>query len=241
MASKVLLSSGGMDSYLLACEPELAGAKHVFVDIGQAYIDKELRSAANVAGMAGAELVYMQGARFARYEHKPTGIIPFRNAELLLCAAQHGDEIYFGVIGDEVNSDKSERFCDAMEAVLCISHKRQYWTDGRGFAIHTPFRGMSKTELVKRYLERDGDMHKLTQTVSCYDGGDMHCGQCSSCFKRWVALTTATGQDAASLQPWAKHPGYWHTREFWAEKLDRPEYERRRFTETMHALDIARL
>jgi 7-cyano-7-deazaguanine synthase len=239
--SKVLLSSGGMDSFLLAMEPEVRGAKHVFVDIGQAYVDKELRSAANVAEAAGAELIYMSGARFAQYEHKPTGIIPFRNAELLLCAAQHGDTIYFGVIGDEVNSDKSPQFVAAMEGVLRISHRKQYWTFGRDFDILTPFRGLSKTELVKRYLERGGDLHKLTQTVSCYDGGDMHCGQCSSCFKRWVALTTATGQDAASLHPWVKHPGYWHTREYWAEKLDQPDYQRRRYTETMQALDIARL
>lgn len=237
---KVLLSSGGMDSYLLAMDPELAGtAKHVFVDIGQAYVDKELRSAATVADLAGAELMYMQGARFAQYEHKPTGIIPFRNAELLLCAAQHGEAIYIGVIADEVNSDKSAEFLAAMAQVLDISHRGQYWTSGRSFSLRTPFRGVSKTELVRRYLSRGGDLHKLTQTVSCYDGGDMHCGRCSSCFKRWVALTVATNTDAVELQPWASHPGQWYPRTKWETQLGSGAYSSRRYDETMHALDIA--
>ena len=54
---KVLLSSGGMDSFLLACEPLLAGAVHVFVDIGQKYVAKERKSAQFVAKHVGAKFV----------------------------------------------------------------------------------------------------------------------------------------------------------------------------------------
>lgn len=240
--NKVLLSSGGMDSFLLAMEPELAGAKHVFVDVGQTYAEKELRSAVTVAEAAGAELVYVRTAELARFEHKATGIIPFRNAELILCAAQHGEDIYLGVIADEVNSDKSPEFLAAMTAVLNISHRGQYWTKGRTFNLLTPYRSTSKAELVKRYLDRGGDMRKLTQTVSCYDGGDMHCGQCSSCFKRWVALTVATGVDANWHQLWAHNPAFWHGRDYWEEKLDPGNgnpYSARRYRETVQALDIA--
>lgn len=234
---KALLSSGGMDSMLLAHEPELAGAVHVFVNVGQQYGFKEYNAAKFVAESCGAPFETMQASDMARFEHKETGIIPFRNAELILCAAQFADTIYLGVIADEVNSDKSEQFCDAMEAVLCISHRRQYWTEGRGFAIETPFREVTKTELVRRYIAAGKPLDMLLKTVSCYDAGDQHCGRCSSCFKRWVALTVATGVDAAALQPWAHHPAEWKTRAEWEAKLE--GYASRRRDDVFAALDIA--
>lgn len=237
MRKKVLLSSGGMDSFLLAHEPELEGADHVFVHVGQRYWLKERHAAEYIAETVGAKLHNMQTLDMAAFEHRETGIIPFRNAELILCAAQHGDDIYLGVIADEVNSDKSVEFLMAMRSVLNISHRGQYWTKGRTFELLTPFRNTTKTELVERYLQRGGNLDHLLKSVSCYDGNAMHCGRCSSCFKRWVALTVATGQDAAGLQPWAHHPAHWHTRAHWEAKLE--GYAERRRGDVFKALDIA--
>lgn len=234
---KVLLSSGGMDSYLLAHSPELIGAEHVFVNVGQAYGLKERHAAEFVARSVGTELREMQASDLARFEHKPTGIIPFRNAELILCAAQFGEAIYLGVIADEVNSDKSPEFMRAMEQVLNISHRGQYWTSGRTFELRTPFCDTTKTELIRNYLDRGGELHALLKTVSCYDGGDRHCGKCSSCFKRWVALTCALGQDADEVQPWVRHPGRQHPRSYWVNKL--AGYPERRTADVFRALEIA--
>lgn len=237
MRKKILLSSGGMDSFLLAHEPELAGADHLFVNVGQEYGLKERRAAKFIADEVGATLHDMQASDMARFEHKPTGIIPFRNAELILCAAQYGEDIYLGVIADEVNSDKSPEFLDAMTRVLDISHRGQYWTEGRTFRLLTPFRDTTKTELVRRYLARGGDLQRLLKSVSCYDGGLQHCGRCSSCFKRWVALTVATGKDAAEFQEWQTHPGKVHLRSYWERKL--LGYPARRVHDVFTALDIA--
>ena len=241
MRKKVLLSSGGMDSFLLAHELELEGALHLFVNVGQEYGRKEWAAAQFAADCAGAEIKTIQVSDMAQFEHKQTGIIPFRNAELILCAAQFGEDIYLGVIADEVNSDKSPEFLAAMKTVLDISHRAQYWTEGREFQLKTPFRGYTKTELVKRYVAAGYPLPNLFKTVSCYDGGDVHCGRCSSCFKRWVALTVGLGQDAADpatpVHPWARHPGMWQTRTYWMQKL--ATYAPRRRREVMVALDIA--
>lgn len=235
---KVLLSSGGMDSYLLAHTPELAGAVHVFVDVGQAYRLKEIAAAGRVAESAGAELHVVKAANLAAFEHKPTGIIPFRNAELILCAAQYGEAIYLGVIADEVNSDKSPEFLAAMTAVLDISHRGQYWTEGRRFDLRTPFREHTKSQLVAEYLNRGGNVPDLLATVSCYDGGDTHCGACSSCFKRWVALTNAFGYDGTQIQTYRKHPGQHKGLAYWREKL--ASYPPSRAAEVEAAYAIAR-
>jgi 7-cyano-7-deazaguanine synthase in queuosine biosynthesis len=226
-----------MDSFLLAHEPELEGAKHLFVDIGQRYVHKERAAARYVANSCGAEYIDMQATQIFRFEHAPTGIIPFRNAELILCAAQHGQSVYLGVIADEVNSDKSVEFLDAMKKVLDISHRGQYWTAGKEFELLTPFREISKTELVIRFLNRGGNINHLLASVSCYSETEDHCGKCSSCFKRWVALTGGTGTDYG--HEFLIHPGVYKGRSHWAKKLE--GYPKKRVWEVMNAFDIAGL
>ncbi len=234
---KVLLSSGGMDSALLARRPELKGAVHVFVNIGQKYLSKEREAALIVAKNAGAVLHEVKTMQIAQFEHE-TGIIPFRNAEMILCAAQYGTDIYLGVIADEVNSDKSVEFCKAMEDVLNISHRPQYWTTGKQFRVLTPVREFTKSQLVAGYLEHGGSLRNLIETVSCYSPSKIHCGQCASCFKRWVALTNTLG-DATSIESYEVHPAKHRKLGYWRAKLK--DYPPNRLAEVESAYRIARL
>lgn len=230
---QVLLSSGGMDSFLLAHEPALKDAAHVFVNIRQKYLNKELKAAEKVAELACARLHVVRSLDMSIYEH-PSGIIPFRNAELILCAAQKGNQIYLGVIADEINSDKSLEFCRAMEQVLNISHKKQYWTEGVNFMVLTPFRNMTKTQLLQRYFDNGGKMEHVLQSVSCYDGGDLHCGRCASCFKRWVALVNVTTFNNWGEWGYATNPYEWQTPLYWHDKCK--EYAKGRAEEINRAL-----
>ena len=210
-----VLVSGGLDSYIcwyLFC----SGATPVFVDIGQSYIEKERTAVQNIAKSINAKykkeqqpiiltkketiypklftLVEHKGSQIGKYEDKKSGIIPSRNAELILCGSNYGKDIYLGVIKDEINSDKSPEFISAMEDVLNISNRKQYWTEGTTFSIKTPTAKYNKTELVKMYLDKGGSVEHLHLTVSCYSPTDfhfpniLHCGSCPSCFKRYVAF-----------------------------------------------------
>lgn len=143
-----------------------------------------------------------------------------------------------GVVSkDEVNSDKSPEFLAAMTEVLNISHRGQYWTEGRTFELRTPFREVTKSDLVRRYLHRGGELSHLLHSVSCYSDKPMHCGACSSCFKRWVALTNALDCDAIAAEPYWEHPAKWKPRQYWVDKL--AHYPESRREETMRALRIA--
>lgn len=215
---KVLLSSGGMDSWLLAHEPELADAVHVFVNIGQKYVDKERSASANLAIQLDASWETVDGPDIAQYEHS-TGIIPFRNAQMILLAGLYGEQIYFGVIADEINSDKSPEFVKAIQETMNISHRAQYWTHGKNYQILTPFREYTKSELVRRFLANGGSFDKLLTSVSCYDAGEHHCGRCASCFKRWVALVNATNTDKWKEWGFVNHPYVWKTRAEWYTKM----------------------
>lgn len=238
MDQKVLLSSGGMDSFLLAHERELRGAIHVFVNLRQKYVDKERVAAMAVAKMAGAQFVEMKTLNMGAYEHA-TGIIPFRNAELILCCAQHGNHIYLGVIADEINSDKSVEFCDAMANVLNISHRPQYWTEGKRFEIRTPFRNDTKSALLARYLRNGGTWDNILQSVSCYDAGSKHCGRCASCFKRWVAMINVTTMNEWQEWGFVADPFEWKPASEWAKKF--ADYADGRAAEIESALFYAQL
>lgn len=233
---KVLLSSGGMDSYLLAYELRSKDVIHVFVDIGQKYLHKEKASASALAYEVDANFEIVVGPNIAQYEHH-TGIIPFRNAQMIMLAALYGQQIYFGVIADEINSDKSPEFCSAMESVLDISHRKQYWTHGKKYQILTPFRHYTKSNLVRRFLANGGDLGKLLTSVSCYDAGDKHCGRCASCFKRWVALVNATNTDNWVNWGFEKHPYSWQTPAVWQERFK--TYSEDRSTEILSAFAVA--
>jgi 7-cyano-7-deazaguanine synthase in queuosine biosynthesis len=233
---KVLLSSGGMDSWLLAHEPELAGATHVFVNIGQKYENKELNASRDLAEELNANFEFVGGPDLGQYEHS-TGIIPFRNAQMLLLAGLYGEEIYFGVIADEINSDKSPEFVAAIQETMNISHRAQYWTHGKNYSIKTPFRQYTKSELVRRFLANGGSLQRLLTSVSCYDAGRHHCGRCASCFKRWVALVNATKQDDWLAWGFVQHPYTWKTRDEWHNKMI--DYSEQRAAELYGALVIA--
>lgn len=233
---KVLLSSGGMDSWLLAHELQGQDVAHVFIDIGQKYIQKELKASIGLAVELGAKFEAVQGPDLAQYEHS-TGIIPFRNAQMIMLAAIYGEAIYFGVIADEINSDKSVEFCEAMESVLNISHRPQYWTDGKRFEIRTPYRHQTKSELVRKFLDNGGSLDKLLTSVSCYDAGEHHCGQCPSCFKRWVALVNACTVDNWQQWGFVRHPAAWKPLAEWQNKMK--DYSVARAHEITSAFAIA--
>lgn len=249
MERHVLLNSGGMDSFLVA-ESMIGITESVFVDIGQPYVDKERESALRIARWFGMNHREMKGAQIGQFEHSPSGIIPLRNAELILCAGQYGNHIHLGILANEVNSDKSPEFLRAMETLMTISCRPQYWSEGRDYRIHTPLGTRSKAKHLSTLWEHcdrnasDPNWLNLLQTVSCYDGGELHCGRCPSCFKRWVALTVAVGWDAAERGPngeppmtvYRDHPADQHPVSYWEKK----GYSRERIDEIRIAYRLAK-
>ena len=188
MINSVILASGGLDSFL-CWYIFRQDAVNVFVNIAQKYVIKEALALKNLMQkIPDFDVIEHAGSLIGPLEDEKSGIIPNRNAELILSAAQYGEDIYFGVIKDEINSDKSPEFITAMEDVLNISNRKQYWTDGKAFRILTPTKEYNKTDLIKMYLDKGGLVEHLELTVSCYSDTEHHCGDCPSCFKRWIAF-----------------------------------------------------
>ncbi len=120
-------------------------------------------------------------------------VVPFRNGIMLALAVgfaeSHGcTAVYYGNhAGDHaVYPDCRSWFVDAFDEA---AQKGTY----EGVRIISPFKDMTKTDIVKLALEIDAPLH-LTWT--CYKGGDRPCLVCSTCVERIQAF-----HDAGCIDP----------------------------------------
>lgn len=170
-AATVLLS-GGIDSS--ACVAFLLDqafrVESLFIDYGQAAAPQERAAAAAMASHFGVPL---RQVRLSEVRPKAAGIIPGRNAFLVLAAVMESDRplIAIGVHSGTAYWDCSPDFVEKMQAVL------DGYTDGR-VRLLAPFATWTKREIWDFCLSK----HVPIQlTYSCESGGERPCGHCLSC------------------------------------------------------------
>jgi len=93
---------------------------------------------------------------------------------------------------------------------------------------------MTKTEMVRWYLDKGLDPGTLISTRSCFSPGDNPCGNCAACFRRWVAFTNC-GLEEEYEQPIINYDGI----KIYVDKMQRGLYDEKRTDETLMALKKA--
>ena len=123
------------------------------------------------------------------FETLKTTIVPNRNSIFLSiaigCAVSIGaNYVFFGAHHSDrgVYPDCRREFVEAFE------HAERLANDSSLLVVAAPFVNMSKSEIVKLGVEL-GVPYK--ETWSCYKGGRIHCGVCSSCRERKRAFQEA--------------------------------------------------
>lgn len=115
------------------------------------------------------------------------GYLPFRNALLILAAAQLDNTVVIGQVS-EWAPDKNLRFYRRLERAVNISGRVAEFNGN--LRIEAPFAGWSKGRLLFEYARRFGLYEAellLAQTWSCYGDGRLHCGRCGGCRQRFHA------------------------------------------------------
>lgn len=205
----VAVFSGGVDSTVLLHQL-LAGGDDVLalsVDYGQRH-SRELAHASSIAARLGVEwrLADLRGivpllggssltshevpvphGHYAAEAMKQT-VVPNRNMILLSVAAawamsRRCDRVAYGAhTGDHtIYPDCRPEFAAAVRQALHLA-------DWRPIELHCPFIGMTKADIVSLGARLGAD---FGATWSCYEGGDLHCGQCGTCFERREAFELA--------------------------------------------------
>ncbi len=191
-AQTVVAYSGGPDSFIawrmLGCPPG------VYVNVGNASSGREMA----VVRQADRRFAGAAGIRVwnAPVMHElPTGWIPYRNLQLILACSQVSPNVVLARIA-EWGPDKNPLFFRRVERLLADSRGGYFQAAAHvpKVRVFTPFGHLTKTALVRRYLEefgRDLGVHDLTTyTRSCYAGTEQFCGECTACVSRWIAFTS---------------------------------------------------
>ena len=116
----------------------------------------------------------------------PTSYVPFRNAIFTVIASSYCESnnlynvYYAGHRGDAGANywDCSIEFVDTINELLMM----------RNIKLIAPFINYTKADIAKTAKELNVD---LSKTWSCYKGGDIHCGICSTCRERILAIKEA--------------------------------------------------
>ena len=75
-----------------------------------------------------------------------------------------------------------------MENLLNHIWQEQHWTEERQFSVQSPYKDVTKTELIKQYIEAGGREEAIMDSYSCYSGDLQACGICKPCFRKAVSL-----------------------------------------------------
>lgn len=178
--TKVLLYSGGMDSWLIdkLWEPDI----RLYIDIHGAYSAQEVARLPNGVSIANFPLL-------GQFE-QPDMFVPLRNLYFLMIASHYGNRLCLGATSGDGSKDKSLDFLGSMEETLDY-----YWDDkkvNKIITIEKRFARRSKGDLVREYIKRGGDIERIrAETFSCYTPIDgRECGACYPCFRKYAALHT---------------------------------------------------
>lgn len=176
MVRSAILVSGGLDSfigywYLIKTKLD-SRVEPVYVEVNNKSSSKE-QMARQLVG--AVRLGVLDCSKI----EKSDAYIPYRNFMLVLYVAAYGFERIWLIVQKDEMSIPDRQMANFTK--LARSVKGQ-------FEVKTPFAKMDKTDMVKWYVENIGDIDKLLKTWSCYNAGIKHCGNCSACFRRWVAL-----------------------------------------------------
>lgn len=218
----IAIVSGGMDSITLAYRLKADGHDlHMLTfNYGQRHV-KEIDSAHYFANLLGAKIdtidisniqpllkgsaltdenITVPKGHYAEESMKQT-VVPNRNAIMISMAwgvavAESADLVALAVhSGDHhIYPDCRPAFIDSMNAALRISmegHRTE------GLHIYAPYLNVDKTAIAV-------DGKKLAvpyeKTWTCYQGGDIHCGQCGACVERQEAFYLAGVNDKTDYQ-----------------------------------------
>jgi len=207
MTTRVVLLSGGIDSYLAYRMSETMDGHTIpmFVNYGQPYLSKELLA---VQALIPKDLLVVVEADLVskQLDNVPTlhqQEIFGRNLLLAFYGALLGDEVWLSALETEMNptavKDKQPEFLSMTSALLTFLMKGKRLET----KVCTPFSELSKTEIITEGLLNWGvTSEELMTTVSCYHETHSHCGECSTCFKRWIAMSNHDIEEDYATNPW---------------------------------------
>lgn len=216
----VVLLSGGLDSStLLAKAIEAAGVDNVkalSISYGQKH-SRELRSAMAIAKYYGVQLNEetinpfqfsdcsllvgredIEHCSYAEQQKESVGpvstYVPFRNGLMLSIAAAYAYSIGYDTVAYAAHADDAagNAYPDCTPEFVQFMDAAIWSGTGSRVTVWAPFIAMNKAGIVAEGL-RLNVPYELTW--SCYEGGEVPCGECGTCIDRQKAFEANNAVD----------------------------------------------
>lgn len=153
--------------------------------IGLASVAKHLKS--NLLKSGGK----IPEGHYAEETMKKT-VVPFRNGIMLAIACGIAES--FGATRVAIGNHAGDHaiYPDCRATFISAMNEAMAYGTYLGVNIFSPFKGITKTDIARIGHNLKVDWEK---TYSCYNGGKVHCGKCSTCFERREAFHDAEVKD----------------------------------------------
>ena len=244
----IICLSGGLDSsvaYQYALKEKgykPADILCLWFDIGQPYNKKEKESLDKLGipyKTINMDLIRNEFNNIHTKIH-PNQIIPGRNLIFATIAASFGKRIWMMALDGEthlktIERDKSTKFFKDTTAILTyIFNVKRNET-----IIESPFYHMSKTEVVKWAVSNNVAPEWLRMTSTCYDEKLHNCGECATCFKRWISMENNGVREGYTKNPWESNEAKTLIKKYVEahNNKDYSHYSEKRIYETFNALE----
>ena len=178
---KVLLYSGGMDSWLInkLWKPDVL----LYVNLHGRYNKQEIAHL--------PEGTIIEDFDLSKWEREDK-ILPLRNLYLCMLASNYGDVICLGATGGDRVLDKSPDFATKSSDLLTYLYSPQWWIpEGRQVEVVLPYKNKTKTEILQEYLNNGGDLETAwKESFSCYEPDEAGnvCQCCKPCFRKFCSF-----------------------------------------------------
>lgn len=210
----LIVLSGGLDSTTLLYDRQEEIALAVTFDYGSKHNAKEIPCARLHCKRLGIRHIVIELGFMNQYfrsdllqsggeipmgsyneENMQSTVVPFRNGIMLSIAAGLAESYGLNKLfianhfGDHaIYPDCRAEFIDPMSRAILHGTSNEV-------IVEAPYTHISKTEIARRGKELGID---YSETWSCYCGGDIHCGTCSTCVERKEAIRDAGIDDPTS-------------------------------------------
>lgn len=213
----LVLSGGGLDTLVAAHTRLPKPVKLLYVDYGARAAQREWTATMDIARSAGADWAGIDMSPFSdmmrsvltgygSVEKNPVaGVasewVPGRNSLLMALALSYAESADIANIVTGINMeaasaypDNEEEWARKWQQVVPYSVS----TTGVQPEILSPLAGLSKAGIVKLARALGIPPVNISMSWSCYEGGEQHCGSCSSCRVRRQAFINANMEDPTS-------------------------------------------
>ena len=180
---KVLLYSGGMDSYIISKLEDFDVL--LYVNSKSKYADLEI----DFLKKQGIDVVIDDRLDLSDVEMK-SALVPLRNLFFVMIATYYGDEIVLGATSGDRSFDKDEAFAEKASDLLKHIYAESWWSEGRDININLKYKNWTKKQLVEEYLKRGYSIDDLVEkSMSCYTPvNGKQCGKCKPCVRKWLFM-----------------------------------------------------